>query len=65
MQIKLRKKTQSFLTAKKVETKFCIEVLSGRKWSLLGDENGILKFDTQEERNAKIDELKQLELVEE
>lgn len=35
----------------------CIEIKVGRKWTLLGDDNGVYKFDSAEARDAKIREL--------
>jgi hypothetical protein len=35
----------------------CIEIKQGRKWTLLGNEKGLYKFDSAEARDAKIREI--------
>jgi len=35
----------------------CIEIKQGRKWTLLGNENGLYKFDSAEAADAKIREI--------
>jgi len=35
----------------------CIQIKQGRTWTFLGDENGIMNFETPEARDAKIAEL--------
>lgn len=37
-----------------LEMRFCIECLYNRKWRLFGDESGVYKFKTREERDAKL-----------
>ena len=36
---------------------FVIESLSERKWLMIGDENGIKKYETREERDSAMKEL--------
>jgi hypothetical protein len=55
--MRLRRKTQTFATAESVKAYFCIQILRNRRWSFLGDDNGIFKFATAEERDAKMAEL--------
>ena len=56
--MKLRPKTQTFLGKTTIKSYYCIEHQSGtRSWRLLGDENGVFKFATAAERDAKIEEL--------
>ncbi len=56
--MKLRPKTQTFVTAKTARGYHCIEHQTGpRSWRFLGDHNGVFKFETAEERDAKIREI--------
>jgi hypothetical protein len=56
--MKLRPTIQTFLMAKTVRGYHCIEHQTGpRSWRLLGDKNGVFKFETPEARDAKIREL--------
>ena len=41
-----------------LDMRFCIECLYNRKWRLFGDEAGVYKFKTREERDAKLAELR-------
>lgn len=43
---------------------FCIEVLYKGKFQLLGDEKGILRFATAEERDARLEALRKGETSE-
>lgn len=55
--MKLRRKTKMFMAGTKVKSFLCFEILHGGTWRLAGDENGIYRFDTEEERAAKMGEL--------
>lgn len=55
--MKLRGKTQTFMDGNSVRPFHCIQILQGRRWTFLGDDNGIFKFETAEERDAKMTEL--------
>ena len=55
--MKLRKRTQTFLMDKTVRAYHCIEILHERRWRLLGDDAGIIKCRTVEERDAKMAEI--------
>ena len=60
--MKFRPKTKHFLDRSdegkvKVMATPCIEVLHNGRWNLLGDEDGIMKFRTADERDEKIREL--------
>jgi hypothetical protein len=62
MRIKLRAATKHFMGNNGtggvlIKRQFCIECLNNRQWQLLGDEGGLFKFETREERDAKLGEL--------
>lgn len=60
--VALRPGIQTFMektpTSFRVTPKYIIEIKHNRRWTMLGDENGVFKFDTPEERNAKLQELR-------
>jgi hypothetical protein len=63
MSIKLRGKTLHFQEKNPdgkvvLAKKFVIESLHGEKWLPIGDEQGIFKFETEEQRDAAIESLK-------
>lgn len=66
--LEFRRCTKAFITKNAegavtgMQTHFCIEVLHGGHWSLLGDDLGLLKFATGAARDAHIRELKSLNL---
>lgn len=62
---KFRKAVKSFVERKEnggmiIKPYHCIETLHGRKWMLVGDENGLRKFAKAEDRDAYLDELKKM-----
>ena len=57
MRFKLRPKTQVLKTGNIIKAWHCIEILQGRKWTLLGDDGGLYKFEDAKSRDAKIEEL--------
>jgi len=57
--IKFRKCTKMFLEGTICSSKYCLEVLHNRKWALVGDENGILKFDTEDVRNTYLQSMQE------
>ena len=61
--MKLRGTVKHFMERKEsgsilIKPSFCIEVLQNRKWGLLGNSNGLYKFETAKERDEKLAELK-------
>jgi hypothetical protein len=63
MKTKLRAATKHFMGKNEtggvlVEARFCIEACFNRRWLLLGDEGGPFKFETRDERDAKLVELR-------
>lgn len=62
MKVKLRAATKHFMGKNEsggvlIVTRFCIECLHKRKWHLFGDDSGVYKFETREERDVKLAEL--------
>ena len=62
---KFRKAVKHFVERKEnggmiIKPYYCIETIHGRKWMLVGDENGLRKFEKQEDRDAYLDELKKM-----
>lgn len=55
--MKLRGKTQTFMDGNSVRAFYCIQILQGRRWTFLGDDSGIFKFEKSEERDAKMAEI--------
>jgi hypothetical protein len=39
-----------------IKATYCIECLHNRRWNLVGDEKGIMKFDSKELRDEKLSE---------
>jgi hypothetical protein len=58
MHYELRPKTQVLKTGTLIKAWHCIEIRQGKKWTLLGDDNGLHKFATAEERDAKLADLR-------
>lgn len=56
--LKLRRAVKHFMERTDgrvvVKASYCIEILHNRRWQLLGDEKGIMKFATSEERDKAL-----------
>ena len=60
MSYEFRKKTQVFRVPSGFKAFHCIEVrMTKGRWELLGDDSGILKYETEEERDNKLKELEE------
>jgi hypothetical protein len=62
---KFRKAVKSFVERKEnggmiIKPYHCIETLHNRKWRLVGDENGLRKFEKAEDRDAYLEELRKM-----
>ena len=57
--LKLRKSSKLLLDRKRkiAKPQYTIDVFYDGEWMPAGDENGVLCFDTEEERNAKLQAL--------
>ena len=62
MKLKTRVKPTHFLKGTKVTAGYIVEVLTHRKWSPIGTDNGITRFETKEAALAKADEISQTEV---
>lgn len=58
MHYELRPKTQVLKTGTLIKAWHFIEIRQGKKWTLLGDDTGLLKYPTAEERDAKMASLR-------
>lgn len=58
--MKFKRKSQMFMNGTKIEMKHIIMGLCNGKWMPYGEDKDILKYDTKEERDAKLTELKAL-----
>jgi hypothetical protein len=56
--MKLMRKTINTFDGKSIGVKWTIYGLYGGKWSEMSDENGPMRFDSAEERDAALAELK-------
>jgi hypothetical protein len=53
--MKLRKKTQTIISHGKVMAWYCIEINQGGGWTLLGNQEGLYKFSSKQDRDDKME----------